>query len=48
MSKVAQIFTGMGMLILLYLVLNNWAGSVGVISALGNVTVNGVKTLQGR
>lgn len=48
MNKVAQIFSGMGLLILVFLVVKNWQGSVGVISSLGNVTIGGVKALQGR
>ncbi len=35
-------------LVLVYLVLSNWQGFSSVISNLGSVYVNSVKTLQGR
>lgn len=45
---IAKLLSGTGILVAMYLILNNASGSVSVINALGNVYSQGVSTLQGR
>lgn len=48
MGGVVKVLTGIGLLIGIYLFLNNWTGTVAVINGLGSQTWKGVSTLQGR
>lgn len=47
-STILEIASGMGVLIAIFLFLNNYSASVAIISSLGTNTSRMVKTLQGR
>ncbi|CAM2914889.1 hypothetical protein [Erysipelothrix tonsillarum] len=48
MKKILTILTGIGILIGIFLFLNNWSASVSIINAVGKNATAGIKTLQGR
>ncbi|MES5883190.1 hypothetical protein [Bacillus cereus group sp. MG21] len=48
MSRVLGIISGIGMLIALYLFLNNARQTTQIIDAIAGNGVKGIKTLQGR
>ena len=48
MSRMLEIFTGIGILIGIYLFVNNFKGTVNIINALSTPSIKMVKTLQGR
>ena len=48
MSLIAKLLSGTGILIGIYLFVNNAKGTTDIIDSLGSVYVNGVKALQGR
>lgn len=47
-GKVAMILSGTGILIGMYLILNNSTSTVSIIKQLGSTYTSSVKTLQGR
>ena len=48
MSMIAKLLAGTGILIAIYLFLDNAGGTTSIINSLGGVYTSGVKTLQGR
>jgi hypothetical protein len=48
MGRVFDVISGMGILIAIYLFLNNGNSTVSIIQTIGNNTTAGIKTLQGR
>lgn len=47
-GKLAMIISGTTALIMLYLFLSNYKGSVAIIKQIGSTYTSGVRTLQGR
>lgn len=48
MGRFFDIVSGMGILIAIYLFLNNGNSTVSIIQTIGANTTSGIKTLQGR
>ena len=48
MNTISKIIAGTGILIAIYLFVINAGGTANIISTLGGVYTDGVKTLQGR
>jgi hypothetical protein len=48
MSKFVQVLSGIGILIAIYLFLNNGSKTVQIIESLASNSVKGIKALQGR
>lgn len=48
MSKIFNVISGIGILIAIFLFLNNRKATVDVINSISGNAVKGIKTLQGR
>jgi hypothetical protein len=48
MGKIFDVISGMGILIAIFLFLNNGNSTVSIIQTIGQNTTAGIKTLQGR
>jgi hypothetical protein len=48
MNRVFDVVSGMGILIAIFLFLNNGSSTVSIIKTIGENTTAGIKTLQGR
>lgn len=48
MNKVFEVISGIGILIALFLFLNNYKATTSIIQSLATNSISGIKTLQGR
>ncbi len=48
MSQVVKVLSGIGLLIALGILIWNYRGAVSIINSLGETSISGIKTLQGR
>lgn len=48
MNRIFDVVSGMGILIAIFLFLNNGNSTVSIIQTIGQNTTAGIKTLQGR
>lgn len=48
MNKVMSVITGVGLLIGIYLFLDNYNATKTIVNSLGSNAVSGIKVLQGR
>ena len=48
MSKLVTVLSGIGVLIAIYLFLNNGRETTSIINSIGSNSIAGIKTLQGR
>ena len=48
MNRVFDVISGMGILIAIFLFLNNGQSTVSIIQTIGQNTTSGIRTLQGR
>lgn len=48
MNKVFEVVSGIGILIAIFLFLNNYKATTSIISSISSNAVSGIKTLQGR
>ncbi len=48
MNRVFDVVSGMGILIAIFLFLNNGQATVSIIQTIGSNTTSGIRTLQGR
>lgn len=48
MGRIAEIVSGMGILIALYIIISNGTKAGYIVSSIGGATTDVVKTLQGR
>ena len=47
-NKVFEVVSGIGILIALFLFLNNYKATTSIISSIASNSISGIKTLQGR
>ena len=45
---VSKLLAGTGVLIMAYLILDNYRGATSIVNSLGGTYVNGVRALQGK
>lgn len=48
MNKVFEVVSGIGILIAVFLFLNNYKATTSIISSLASNSISGIKVLQGR
>jgi hypothetical protein len=48
MNRIFDVISGMGILIAIFLFLNNGNSTVSIIQTIGSNTTSGIRTLQGR
>lgn len=48
MNKVFEVVSGIGILIAVFLFLNNYKATTSIISSLATNSISGIKVLQGR
>lgn len=48
MSTISKVLSGIGVLIAIFLFLNNMAATTSIINTIGKNSINGIAVLQGR